>query len=100
MIDKMIPENWKNLADALALTLMTILGLDKIVLTNVDILHYTSMFATSTHWTDVSMKYFLWGSAVCTFIWLFFRAVDVVVEKVKQIRNWYRELMSEDEKPF
>jgi hypothetical protein len=101
MIDRMIPENWKNLADAFAITIMTMLGLDRIVLNNADFIPFHSIFATSTtHWTDVSIKYFLWGSAVCTFVWLFFRAVDVIVEKVQQVKKWYKELINEDEQPF
>jgi hypothetical protein len=101
MLRRMIPENWKNLADAMAITIMTMLGLDKIVLDNIDVLPFHPIFMTSTtHWTDISMKYFLWGSAVCTFVWLFFRAVDVVVAKVQQVKKWYKELMNEDEEPF
>lgn len=100
MIEKMIPDNWKNLFDALALTIMTMLGLDRIVFENINFLNYSSYFLTGTHWTDVSMKYFLWGSAVCTFVWLFFRAVDVIVEKCQQVRKWYKNLMNEDEQPF
>lgn len=89
MIEKMIPENWKNLADAFAITFMAMFGLDKIVFENMSIFQYHSFFMVQANWVEISMQWFLWGSALCTFVWLFFRMIDTIVEKVNQVKKWF-----------
>jgi hypothetical protein len=69
-------DDWKHLLDAWSIGIMSLLGIRKIA---------TSIDAISVvpGWREIALDYILFASAVCTFIWLFFRAVDVIYEKCK-----------------
>jgi hypothetical protein len=74
-------EDVKHIIDAFALTILSILGLDRFA-TGVDIVPLTAT------WRTIAMDWILFASAVCTFIWLFFRAVDVIVERIEKFKAW------------
>ena len=77
-------EELKHIFDAAALTLLSILGIDRIA-TSVSIAPVTAT------WREIALDYILFASAVCTFIWLFFRAVDVIIEKCKAVYKFIKD---------
>jgi hypothetical protein len=80
---KRMNEDLKQIFDAASLTFLSILGIDKFAAS-------VNIISAPTTWREIAMDYILFASAVCTFIWLFFRAMDTVMEKFRQAQGWYQ----------
>jgi hypothetical protein len=80
---KRMNEDLKQIFDAASLTFLSILGIDKFAAS-------VNIISAPTTWREIAMDYILFASAFCTFIWLFFRAMDTLMEKFRQAQGWYQ----------
>lgn len=80
-VEKM-PQHLKEVGDAIAGTAIA-LGV------TVKSADFLNIMPALPSWREVAMDNIAFLIAVFTLVWVFFRAVDTVHEKVKQAQRWY-----------
>jgi hypothetical protein len=80
---KRMSEEIKSIGDAISGTAIA-LG---VTIKSADFLQIMPSLPT---WREVAMDNIAFLIALFTLVWVFFRAVDTVIEKIRQAQGWYQ----------